>query len=497
MARESAGCKDETDEFGEMHVKISRQFILAAGLGLALALPAGAQELARSVLDQYAEDLARSGVAVAPGDVVEGAGSVEWRNVTFTAPEGLAYTLEFIRAEEIGGDRVRLSYPDTISMVIDEKGEQPEMDITLRMGGVDHVVSGPAQARKHDFSADTLAAEVRAADGSVEVKLTAQDIAAETLRTGTEDPHYAGSFKAASARMLQIVREGGGSVTADMTYTNVVAEMDLDAVSEETAAELLDGRRNLHVAYAVGSSEGTVDFDNPDLKGTLVTSSGPGSAAVTLRDGIGKVRSGGQDVRFTFTMKEMPMPPFEASLSRLLMELEAPLKQTEEPVPAVVRLGLEGLEVSDTLWGMLDPAGTLPREAVNLNIDVGLKLKWLVDVMEAERFRGPPVAVSEIEIVDISLSAAGASFKATGAAEVDNSKMPPMPVGEVNLDLKGGIGLIDKLVSIGLVPEQQAQMVKMMSGMFAVPGEDGPDHLVSKIEMKEDGAILANGQRVR
>ena len=36
----------------------------------------------------------------------------------------------------------------------------------------------------------------------------------------------------------------------------------------------------------------------------------------------------------------------------------------------------------------------------------------------------------------------------------------------------------------------------MMTGMFARPG-DGEDTLVSTIELKEDGAVLANGQRIR
>ena len=36
----------------------------------------------------------------------------------------------------------------------------------------------------------------------------------------------------------------------------------------------------------------------------------------------------------------------------------------------------------------------------------------------------------------------------------------------------------------------------MMMGLFARPG-DGEDTLVSTIEVQEDGAVLANGQRIR
>jgi hypothetical protein len=49
---------------------------------------------------------------------------------------------------------------------------------------------------------------------------------------------------------------------------------------------------------------------------------------------------------------------------------------------------------------------------------------------------------------------------------------------------------------MGLVPEDQAMAARMMLGLFARPG-DGPDTLTSKIEVKGDGAILANGQRLQ
>ena len=66
----------------------------------------------------------------------------------------------------------------------------------------------------------------------------------------------------------------------------------------------------------------------------------------------------------------------------------------------------------------------------------------------------------------------------------------------MNLALSGGNTLLDTLVGMGLLPEEQAMGARLMSGLFARPG-DGPDTLVSTIEMKEDGSILANGQRIK
>lgn len=72
----------------------------------------------------------------------------------------------------------------------------------------------------------------------------------------------------------------------------------------------------------------------------------------------------------------------------------------------------------------------------------------------------------------------------------------PQPVGGIDLTLVGGNALIDKLVAVGLVPEQQAMGARMMLGLLAVPG-DTPDTLNSKIEINEMGHILANGQRIQ
>ncbi len=117
--------------------------------------------------------------------------------------------------------------------------------------------------------------------------------------------------------------------------------------------------------------------------------------------------------------------------------------------------------------------------------------------MKVEEAEDMPVEVQDVSINDFTLEIAGARLNGSGAATLDNSKMPPEPVGEVNFDLKGGIGLLDKLMALGLVPQEQGQMVKMMSGMFTLPGGNGEDHLTSKIEMKEGGAILANGQQIK
>jgi hypothetical protein len=62
--------------------------------------------------------------------------------------------------------------------------------------------------------------------------------------------------------------------------------------------------------------------------------------------------------------------------------------------------------------------------------------------------------------------------------------------------LRGGNALLDTLVSMGLVPEQEAAGARMMMGLFAVAGAE-PDTLNSTIEVQGNGQIFANGQRIQ
>jgi hypothetical protein len=70
----------------------------------------------------------------------------------------------------------------------------------------------------------------------------------------------------------------------------------------------------------------------------------------------------------------------------------------------------------------------------------------------------------------------------------------PRPDGTVTIDVAGANALIDNLITMGLIPAEQAMMPRMMLGMFAKPV--GEDAVQSVIEVK-DGQVMANGQRIR
>ena len=69
------------------------------------------------------------------------------------------------------------------------------------------------------------------------------------------------------------------------------------------------------------------------------------------------------------------------------------------------------------------------------------------------------------------------------------------PEGKVTVNLNGANALMDNLVAMGLIPEGDLMMPRMMMGMFATPV--GDDMLETVLEVNDQGHVLANGQRLQ
>lgn len=200
---------------------------------------------------------------------------------------------------------------------------------------------------------------------------------------------------------------------------------------------------------------------------------------------------------------EIPLPVVKAAFGELGTNVLMPLQKTEAPQPFVVTLSLKDLTIGEEVWSLFDPAAVLPRDPATLVIDLAGQARWLVDLMDPEAMQlveqtgGAPGEIHALSISDLQLKLAGADLTGNGSFQFDNSDTStfnglPKPTGSVDLKLVGGNGLMDKLVQMGLLPEDQAMMGRMMAGMLAKPG-DGPDTLISNIAITPDGQVLANG----
>ncbi len=456
--------------------------------------PALTQELAEEVGLEYFQEIEQAGMLVSFDEQITSGQVVEWKNIVFRERgTDNSYTLKFLRAEEIGGGKVSMQYPPKVHFQIPSIGDQPAIDVIVS-GEMEHIVSGTKVARDHLFTSDELTMSMNDVTGVLNLEAVLSNMGGQFQNTGDPLRNGKGTFGIGAINMTYEIIDGSTNMNMKAVYNDLAASYDMDSISKTNISELFDGNRNMSVTYSMASSQTKMDAQAHNGSAIMETSTGSGSGKLKIQNGTLNVSGLSEDTNFTIQMKELPLPPFSASIKRSSAKVAMPLKKTNSPRDARLQFGFEGLKASDTVWGMFDPTGSLPRDEATLNIDVSAQLKWLTELLKVGAADDMPVEVSSVTINDLLLDVAGVIFTGNGSTTLDNSSFPPVPAGEVSLDLKGGITLLDKLVSLRLIPEQQGQMMKMMSGVFSVPGGEGTDHLVTKIEMKEDGAILANGQ---
>ena len=148
----------------------------------------------------------------------------------------------------------------------------------------------------------------------------------------------------------------------------------------------------------------------------------------------------------------------------------------------------------------------MPQDPIALVIDLAGQLNLTADLLDfttlAERgeIDGLIVPVSA-NLKALLVSAVGAELTGTGdftfnADDYETFAGIPRPEGMADLKLTGIDTLLDRLVAMGLLPEDQALGARLALGLFGDPVE-GEDAFTSKIEINGEGHLLANGQRLR
>ena len=205
--------------------------------------------------------------------------------------------------------------------------------------------------------------------------------------------------------------------------------------------------------------------------------------------------------KVTVTADQLPFP-LAAEMTTGAFGLEMPILKSDDPQDYNMTLAIADFAVSEDIWMLIDPTGGLPHDPITAAMNVSGLMTLQEDVLDPADMMGdtPPAELQELSLNSLLLQVAGAQLFAQGAATFDNSDTTtfpgyPRPTGKINIELKGGNGLLDRLIAMGLVEEQMAQGARMMMAMFAVP--QGDDTLTSELEITKQGQILANGQRLQ
>ena len=294
-------------------------------------------------------------------------------------------------------------------------------------------------------------------------------------------------------------------VSGKMEGLSVDADLAIPASFDSTAPEtvFVDGFTG---AIRYGLTGGTYLFEISDAEsganGTASTGAIDVSAAIAL-DRV-DYRTSVSNVALDMTAPDLPIP-VAVQIASYGLNASIPLSATEAPADFALGFNITDLAVNDELWLMGDPGGALPHDPVTLRLDLTGTMRVLSDLLDPAQSAtleegAPPAELNSISLNDLAINAAGASVTGQGAFTFDNSDMTtvpgmPRPEGSVTFDISGANALIDALVGMGVLPEDQAMMGRMMMGMFA--RSTGDDQLTSTIEVNAEGHVLANGQRIQ
>lgn len=377
-----------------------------------------------------------------------------------------------VASEIDGGISYDLRAPEfEVELLEFQSDDQPdELDFALRVSGLSGVYGIP-----NDPAGETTAMlEARAADFAFRVLDEWSDV----------DVHYrlAGASMNLQGNALALMDEdpaealrNGFAVAADLGFDSMRYSLDLEEYGSRSEA-------------SGSSSDGAMRFVlNQD------------EFAISFSSRNGEMNISGDD-----------MPVSEASVSTREsgFSMSMPLSAGNEPKDVSLNARMIDLAVSDEVWELADPAGELPRTPATLVLDLVGKVLLSNDLYSEEAVMGAvmmgPLALGELESLTLNqllVRFAGAELTSEGAFTFDFDDFTtfpgsPRPTGVLEVALRGGNALLDSLVAIGAVADDEAMGARMMMALFTRPGADS-DELLSTIEVREDGAVLANGQRLQ
>lgn len=256
--------------------------------------------------------------------------------------------------------------------------------------------------------------------------------------------------------------------------------------------------------YGFDSANYVFEFNADGAQATGSASTGAGDINLGFSNAAMSYDVNVAEVAANILSADFPFP-INISLSEYGFGIDVPLARAEELSDFGIGLNLSDLAVNDEIWMLADPTGALSHEPATINIDLTGKARMFLDILDPEQAEAMengavPGELHALTLNDLTLAIAGAMVQGNGGFTFDNSDMStipgfPRPEGQITVNINGANQLIDALVGMGLLPEDQAMMGRMMMGMFA--RTVGEDQLESVIEINDKGHILANGQRIQ
>lgn len=412
--------------------------------------------------------------------------------------------------------------------------ETVEMTVTgtIKVPGNEMVVSGTPEDMLYEYTYPTMAFDFTlptepGQDATIPVTGIVTDLTG-SQRNVAADGGIDSSFdlKAAQAEMRIDARipgdgtsggAGGGTMDFQVAVTNLTGKGTAKTPGQSfdlgtQLAQALAAGLTLDTTLTYETLQGSFDVAGKDDSGQDQNAKGSfasGASDIALRmsgQGLG-YKAASADAKAEMTVNTLPFP-ISYAVRKISAEMLLPVSKGDAAQPFKFAYALDGLTFADAIWNLFDPTSQLPRDPASLTVDLSGDAVVTQDLFDpalaqpqpqadadADAAPEAPFAPRSLTVNKVALDAVGAKADITGTLEFGDN--PNEPVGKLNGSFEGVNGLMDKLVTMGLVPQEQMMGMRMMLAMFAKPVDGQPDQLTSEIEFREGGSIFANGQQVK
>lgn len=394
---------------------------------------------------------------------------------------------------------------------------------TLRVPGNEMLVSGTADDMLYEYSYPSVVMDMRMpvgpqTDATMPVNAALTDLTGTQRVVAGDGSDTTFDLRAAEGSIAidgdvpaDPEGTGGGTLNLQARMADLAATGTIDTPSRTfdlntQMVQALAAGLNIGGSFAFASMEASLDFtakgeSGEDQTGTGKATVGAADMALTMSEqGMGYTGST-TDIATEMTVSTVPFPISYAA-DRTSFDILFPISRADAAQSFKLAYGVEGLTFAEGIWNLFDPGSQLPRDPASVTVDLAGDVVMTSDLFDPAMSQpqpgtppAPPFVPQTLTVNKVALDAVGAKADITG--ELKFGANPNEPVGTLDGTFEGVNGLLDKLVSLGFLPQERVMAVRMMLTMFARPAEGNPDQLTSTIEFREGGQIFANGQQVK
>lgn len=492
---------------------IDRRFLASAVsvLALSVAAPAlGQQMSAKDAWAQLRSLAAGAGLTISSQSVTDNGTSMVANGVRIfptNEPDDLVLTLDTLGIEP-RGDQIALMPSARIGVETRLAGGI-ERDFEILNPGMGEIVGALTDANAAlSFGFPTLTMRMvrseqggRPLDEAMDVTFEGFDVNLSATVDGNADVFVGASSVRYDAVLSTPTGMGDQRMrqTMDGTMEAVALEfsgreLDMIADTEGAIRRAFDAGMEMTLRLTAGPATGNTGQSGGPFDMTLAT-----TAESSLLEAT--VRGGRVDVQITagagrYAGGSGPMQG-EVSFDAIGFNFGMPLIMTPDDQPARYAFNFDNLTPSPELLQMAG-AGAFVGDSLSVALDLGADMRLTSEIGPSWSDSDvPPFDLSRVRLENLLVRVGDSEFTGTGAVTLIGGLLAqigrPMPdaEGDLTFNLIGGERLLQRVQSLGLVPEDQLFFARMMINGLGRPV--GDDHLQSDVAIRPGGVVTVNG----